>query len=66
VLAGVTFTGTVVRSHGTGHWRIGDPQGLPLLLPLLEDRGQRPPSAAFAMGLLRDPNAVAPLIGCWA
>ena len=61
---GVTFADTVVRSRtALAIGRIGDPQGLPLLLPLLEDPEDNVrPSAAFAMGLLRDPNAVAPLI----
>ena len=61
---GVTFADTVVRSRtALAIGRIGDPQGLPLLLPLLEDPEDNVrPSAAFAMGLLRDTNAVAPLI----
>jgi HEAT repeat protein len=61
---GVTFADTVVRSRtALAIGRIGDAQGLPLLLPLLEDPEDNVrPSAAFAMGLLRDPNAVAPLI----
>jgi len=61
---GVTFADTVVRSRtALTIGRIGDAQGLPLLLPLLEDPEDNVrPSAAFAMGLLRDPNAVAPLI----
>jgi cyclophilin family peptidyl-prolyl cis-trans isomerase/HEAT repeat protein len=61
---GVTFADTVVRSRtALAIGRIGDPQGLPLLLTLLEDPEDNVrPSAAFAMGLLRDTNAVAPLI----
>ena len=61
---GVTFADTVVRSRtALAIGRIGDLQGLPLLLPLLEDPEDNVrPSAAFAMGLLRDTNAVAPLI----
>jgi cyclophilin family peptidyl-prolyl cis-trans isomerase/HEAT repeat protein len=61
---GVTFADTVVRSRtALAIGRIGDLQGLPLLLTLLDDpEGNVRPSAAFAMGLLRDTNAVAPLI----
>ncbi len=61
---GVTFADTVVRSRSAlAIGRIGDSQGLPLLLALLDDPEDNVrPSAAFAMGLLRDTNAVAPLI----
>ena len=61
---GVTFADTVVRSRtALAIGRIGDPQGLPLLLTLLEDPEDNVrPSAAFALGLLRDTTAVAPLI----
>ena len=61
---GVTFADTVVRSRtAMAIGRIGDPQGLPLLLTLLEDPEDNVrPSAAFALGLLRDTAAVARLI----
>ena len=61
---GVTFADTVVRSRtALAIGRIGDPQGLPLLLTLLDDpENNVRPSAAFALGLLRDTTAVAPLI----
>jgi cyclophilin family peptidyl-prolyl cis-trans isomerase/HEAT repeat protein len=61
---GVTFADTVVRSRtAMAIGRIGDARGLPLLVTLLEDPEDNVrPSAAFAMGLLRDTNAVAPLI----
>lgn len=61
---GVTFADTVVRSRtALAIGRIGDPQGLPLLLTLLDDpENNVRPSAAFALGLLRDTMAVAPLI----
>ena len=61
---GVTFADTVVRSRtALAIGRIGDSRGLPLLLTLLEDpEANVRPSAAFALGLLRDTNAVAPLI----
>lgn len=42
--------------------RIGDWRGTPLLVPLLQDADSSvQPVAAFALGLLRDPAAVAPL-----
>ena len=61
---GVTFADTVVRSRtALAIGRIGDSQGLPLLIDLLDDpEANVRPSAAFAMGLLHDTNAVAPLI----
>ncbi len=61
---GVTFADTVVRSRtALAIGRIGDSQGLPLLLTLLDDpEANVRPSAAFALGLLRDTNAVGPLI----
>lgn len=61
---GATFADTVVRSRtAMAIGRIGDSRGLPLLQALLEDGEDNVrPSAAFAMGLLRDTNAVAPLI----
>lgn len=61
---GVTFGDTVVRARtAMSIGRIGDPQGVPLLLTLLDE--QEPnvrPSAAFALGLLRDSSAIDPLI----
>ncbi len=61
---GVTFADTIVRSRtALAIGRIGDPQGLPLLVTLLDDPEPNVrPSAAFALGLLRDTMAVAPLI----
>jgi cyclophilin family peptidyl-prolyl cis-trans isomerase/HEAT repeat protein len=61
---GVTFADTVVRSRtAMAIGRIGDLQGIPLLLMLLDDgEANVRPSAAFALGLLRDTVAVAPLI----
>lgn len=42
--------------------RIGDWRGTPLLVPMLQDADSTvQPVAAFALGLLRDPAAVAPL-----
>lgn len=43
--------------------RIGDLRGTALLLPLLRDEDASvPPVVAFALGLLRDPDAVPPLL----
>lgn len=64
LVAGVQSTEPVVRrAAATAIGRIGDWRGTPLLVPMLQDQDSTvQPVAAFALGLLRDPAAVAPLI----
>jgi len=53
----------VRRTAAMAIGRIGDLRGTALLIPMLLDQDSTiQPSAAFALGLLRDPAAVAPLI----
>lgn len=52
----------VRRTAAMAIGRIGDLRGTALLIPMLQDLDSTvPPVAAFALGLLRDPDAVAPL-----
>lgn len=63
LLQGLTFPDTLVRARAAmAVGRIGDARGTALLLPVLLDSVNVRPAAAFALGLLRDPAAVGPLV----
>jgi cyclophilin family peptidyl-prolyl cis-trans isomerase/HEAT repeat protein len=61
---GLSFPDSIVRMQAAlAAGRIGDPAAVPLLVPVLDDTSASVrAAAAFALGLVRDSAAVAPLV----